>query len=278
MSVSYILLGFNTREYKLMRNFENGNTARRYRAHVSTVGTTQLHLRNPYIIAWWSAAFPGFGHLLLSKYLRGYSLFLWELLVNNMSHLNLAIMHTFTGNFKMANEVLEPRWLLLYLPVYIFAIWDSYRTAVDMNKVFLLAEREDKKFKSYVIGALEINYLDKRNPIMAVIWSFFTPGLGQLYIHRVLTAIFIMIFMITFVYFSNVLTAIHFLFLGDIRQATQVMEPQWLLFIPSHIGFAVYDSYVNTVENNKLFESEQRKYLQDNYQQYRVRISSDEVR
>ena len=67
-----------------MNNYTNDNTARRYKAHVSTVGTTQLHLRNPYIIAWWSAAFPGFGHLLLSKYLRGYSLFIWEILVNNM--------------------------------------------------------------------------------------------------------------------------------------------------------------------------------------------------
>lgn len=48
--------------------------------------------------------------------------------------------------------------------------------------------------------------------------------------------------------------------------------------MPSQIGFAVYDAYVNTVENNNLFESEQRKFLQKNYQQYRVKIpASDEV-
>ena len=257
----------------------NNNSARRYKAHVSVVGTTQLHLRNPYIIAWWSAAFPGFGHLLLSKYLRGYALFMWEILVNNMAHINQAIMYSFTGNIGMAKEVLEPRWLHLYLPVYIFAIWDSYRTTVDLNKVFILAERENADFNSYTIGALEINYLDKRRPMMAVIWSFITPGLGQLYIHRVITAIFTMVFMIVFVYFSNVLVAVHHLFLGEIGQATKVLDPQWFLFIPSHMGFGVYDSYANTVENNKLYEGEQRKFLQRNYQQYRVKIpaSVDEV-
>lgn len=114
---------------------------------------------------------------------------------------------------------------------------------------------------------------------MAVIWSLFTPGLGQLYIHRVLTAIFTMVFIIIFVYFSKVLIAIQYLFLGEVEQATQVLEPQWLLFIPSHFGFAIYDSYVNTVENNKLFESEQRKFLKQKYQQFRVRFqaSKEEV-
>ncbi|KHF41455.1 membrane protein [Halalkalibacter okhensis] len=263
-----------------MNNFNPTNRERRFKAHVSAIGTTQLHLRNPYMIAWWSAAFPGFGHLLLSKYLRGYALFLWEILVNNMSNLNIAIVYSFTGNIGMAKEVLEPRWLLLYIPVYIFAIWDSYRTSVDMNKVFILAERENADFNSYTIAALEINYLDKRRPLMAVVWSLLTPGLGQLYIHRVLTAIFTMAFIIVFVYFSNVLVAIHYLFIGEIGQATQAIDPQWFLFMPSHFGFAVYDSYVNTVENNKLFESEQRKFLKENYQNYRVKIpiSADEVK
>ena len=262
-----------------MNNYTNDNTARRYKAHVSIVGTTQLHLRNPFIIAWWSAAFPGFGHLLLSKYLRGYSLFMWEILVNNMAHLNHAIMYSFTGDIEMAKETLEHRWLLLYLPVYIFGIWDSYRSAVDMNKVFILAEREKADFNSYVLGAVEINYLDKRSPNMAILWSLFTPGLGQLYLHRVVTAIFMMAFMIIFVYFSNILVAVHYLFLGEVGQATEALNPQWFLFIPSLIGFGVYDAYINTVENNKLFESAQRQFLQHNYQQYRIKNSAfDEVK
>ncbi|TYR73149.1 hypothetical protein FZC79_19795 [Rossellomorea vietnamensis] len=249
-----------------MNNYTNDNTARRYKAHVSIWGTTQIHLRNPYIIAWWSAAFPGFGHLLLSKYLRGFVLFIWEVIVNFQANVNLAMVYSFQGEIQLAKDVLDTRWLLIYIPVYIFGIWDSYRTTVDMNKIYVLAEREEHRFNSFSIGALEINYLDKRNPVMSVIWSLFVPGLGQLYIHRILTAFFVIIWVVTFSYFSHGLEAISLLFLGKVQEATSVLKPEWLLFFPSIYGFSVYDSYINTVENNKLYEKEQRKYLKEHYQ------------
>lgn len=249
-----------------MDNYTNDNTARRYKAHVSMLGTTQLHLRNPYIMAWWSAAFPGFGHLILSKYLRGYALFIWEVVVNLGAHVNLSMIYSFQGNIDMAKEVLNTRWLLMYIPVYLFGIWDSYRTTVDMNRVYLLAEREEHPFNTFTLGALEINYLDKRNPILSIIWSLFIPGLGQLYIHRIMTAIFVIIGLVIFYYYSHALEAVSLLFLGKLKEATSVLKPEWLLFIPSHYGFAVFDSYINTVENNKLFEKELRKHLKENYQ------------
>jgi TM2 domain-containing membrane protein YozV len=249
-----------------MNNYTNDNTARRYKAHVSTLGTTQLHLRNPYIIAWWSAAFPGFGHLLLSKYLRGYALFLWEVVVNLNAHVNLSMVYSFQGNIDMAKDVLNTRWLLMYIPVYIFGIWDSYRTTIDMNRVYLLSEREDHRFNSFALGAVEINYLDKRNPVLSIIWSLFIPGLGQLYIHRLLTALFVIVGLVVFFYYSHAQEAVSLLFLGKVKEATSVLKPEWLLFIPSHYGFALFDSYINTVENNKLFEKELRGYLKENYQ------------
>jgi TM2 domain-containing membrane protein YozV len=249
-----------------MDNYTNDNTARRYKAHVSILGTTQLHLRNPYIIAWWSAAFPGFGHLLLSKYLRGYALFIWEVVVNIKAHVNSAMIYSFQGNIDMAKEVLDTRWLLMYIPVYLFAIWDSYRTTVDLNKVYLLADREEHRFNSFSIGALEINYLDKRSPIVSLMWSLFIPGLGQLYIHRIITALFGIVSLVVFFYYSHFLEAVSLLFLGNVKEATSVLNPEWLLFLPSHYGFAMYDSYINTVENNKLFEKELRNHLTENYQ------------
>jgi hypothetical protein len=255
-----------------MDNYTNNNTARRYVAHVSILGTTQLHLRNPYIIAWWSAAFPGFGHMLLSKYLRGYVLFIWEVLVNLKAHVNLAMIYSFEGNIELAKEVLDTNWLLMYIPVYLFGIWDSYRTTVDMNKVYLLAENEGHRYNSFSLGALEINYLDKRKPFLAVMWSLFTPGLGQLYIHRILTAFFIIFWLVVFFYFSHIQEAISLLFSGKIKEATAVIKPEWVLFIPSHYGFAIYDSYLNTVENNKLFEKDLRSYLKENYQNENFRI------
>jgi hypothetical protein len=261
-----------------MDNYSNiSNKFRRYKAHVSVAGTTQFHLRSPYVIAWWSAAFPGFGHLLLSKYLRGLTLFIWEVVVNYNAKINIAMVHSFCGDIELAKEVLDVRWMLMYIPVYLFAIWDSYRTSVDMNKVYLLAEREDAPFNSFSIGALEINYLDKRKPAMSIIWSLFMPGLGQLYIHRVLTAFFSLIWTILFLYFSKTLVAVHNLFLGDIQASTQVLDKQWLLYMPSMWGFAVYDSYMNTVENNKLYDTEQKDYLIKHYQPPKFRIKKGKV-
>ena len=171
----------------------------------------------------------------------------------------------------MAKEVLDTRWLLMYIPVYLFGIWDSYRTTVDLNKVCLLAESERHRFNTFSLGAVEINYLDKRNPVMSILWSLFVPGLGQLYIHRILTAFFVIFWVVTFYYFSHAQEAVSLLFLGKIQQATTVLNPEWLLFLPSHYGFATFDSYMNAVENNKLYEGEQRSRLKKNYQAKRFK-------
>lgn len=249
-----------------MNNYTNDNTARRYKAHVSILGISQIHLRNPYIIAWWSAAFPGFGHLLLSKYLRGYVLFIWEVIVNINANVNLAMIYSFQGNIDMAKEVLDTRWLLMYIPVYIFTIWDSYRTTVDINKIYLLADSEDHSFNTFSLGAVEINYLDIRNPVIAVIWSLFVPGLGQLYVHRIMTSFFVIFWVVTFFYFSHAQEAVSLLFLGKVHQATSVLNAEWLLFLPSHYGFAAFDAYMSAIENNKLYKEVQMKYLKKNYQ------------
>ncbi|MFC0525767.1 hypothetical protein ACFFGV_19500 [Pontibacillus salicampi] len=249
-----------------MENYTNNNTARRYKAYVSTLGTTQFHLRNPYIIAWWSVAFPGFGHLLLSKYLRGFLLLFWEFIVNINAKVNVAMVYSFQGKIEMATEVLNTRWLIIYIPVYIFTIWDTYRTTVDMNKVYVLAESENHEINTFSIGALEINYLDKRSPFLAAFWSLAMPGLGQLYIHRIVTAFVIIVFSVSTFYYSHALEAISLLFLGEVENATSVLKPEWLLMLPSIYGFVIYDAYINTVENNKLYEKEQRRYLKNNFQ------------
>lgn len=249
-----------------MKNHTKDNTARRSIAHMSPLGITQLHLRSPSIIAWWSAAFPGFGHLLLGKYIRGFVLFILEVVINVNANINLAIMYSFQGNIDMVINVLDTRWLLVYLPVYFFGIWDCHRTTVEMNKVFILADREEHRFKLFSIRAMEINYLDKRSPMMAVIWSLFVPGLGQLYNHRIITAFFMIIWGILFYYLSHLLEAVVLLSLGEVKQATAVIEPEWLLMLPSIFCFSVYDAYVYAVENNKLFEKEQRQFLKENYQ------------
>lgn len=259
-----------------MNNYDNDNTARRYLAHVSQVGTMQFHLRSPYVVAWWSMAYPGFGHLLLSKYLRGMALFLWEMVINLNAHINSAIVYSFLGEFHKTKEVLDPRWLMLYLPTYFFGIWDSYRTTIDMNKVTLLAQREKHRFNSFVISPLEVNYLDKRNPGTALLWSFLMPGMGQLYIHRIVLAAFILIWMIVITYYSHFAEGMNYIFMGEIQKATDIFDREWLLFLPSIYGFAMYDAYSNTVENNKLYIREQRIYLESAYQKAPFIIKGDQ--
>jgi hypothetical protein len=241
-------------------------SARRTVAYLNLLGTTKLHLRNPFVISAWSIAFPGMGHMLLSKYLRGFALFIWEVFVNYKAHINLLILYSFTGDFEKAKAVVDIQWMSLYVPTYIFAIWDSYRTTVDMNHQYILAAREDAEIKPFKMGAIEINYLDKRMPWVSAVWSLLIPGSGQLYIHRLIPAFFLVVWWIVICYYSKFLPSFHYTLLGDFAQAKSVLNMQWLLNIPSVYFFAMYDAYVNSVTNNNVFDWEQSKFLKRQYQ------------
>lgn len=261
-------LNWNSIRGLKMKKYKFGNTPRRKRAYVSLTGTTTIHLRNPYIIACWSAAFPGLGHLLLSKYLRGFLLFLWEIFINYNAHINLAILYSLTGKFEMAKNIININYALIYIPTYIFAIYDSYETTVDLNNNFILAAREDAVIVPFKVGGLEINFLDKKIPWVAAAWSLISPGAGQLYIHRIVVAAFILIWVIVVAYFSKVLPAIQYSLMGQLAKAKAkaVVDWQWLLNIPSLYVYAMYDAYTNCVEGNNLYDWEQSKFLRTNYQ------------
>lgn len=240
-------------------------SARRPKAYMSPITTNLIHLRNPVTIALWSTIFPGFGQIALGQYIKGYILILWEILVNTQSHLNLVILYTFTGRFQEAAAVANPRWLLLYNAVYVFALWDSYRTAVDLNKLALLADRSDEVMTPVRMNGFTINYLDKRIPWVAAAWSALMPGLGHLYVQRLPCGFFLLLWWVATAYFSRLMEVLTYTLLGDFAQAVAVADWQWLLFMPSIHWFAIYDSYVNTVEHNKLFAREQAAYLRREY-------------
>jgi len=92
------------------------------------------------------------------------------------------------------------------------------------------------------------------------------PGLGQVYIHRIVTAFFGLTWFIAIAYISKLLPAIHYSFLGQFEEAKEILNIQWALNFPSIYGFAIYDAYTNTVENNKLYAWEQSKFLKKQYQ------------
>jgi len=249
-----------------MNNFRDEYRNRRYLANVSAFGTIQLHERNPLIVALWSVSFPGFGHFLLHKYIRGFALFTWELFINQLTMLNTAMMHSFQGNFALAKAALNEKYVYLYIPVYLFAIWDSYTSAVEENNLYLLAKREDAPYSSFVMNALGLNYLTKKKPWLAIAWSSSVPSLGQLYTNRIASSLFTLFFTIIIAIQSNMIEGLHHFLLGHWAKSREVMNPQWVLYFPSVYFFSMYDAYVNTVENNKLFDHELAGFLQSKHQ------------
>jgi hypothetical protein len=137
---------------------------RRPKGAISPIATNTLHLKNPWVTAWWSAAFPGFGHIIMGNYVKGFLLVGWELLINVKAKINLCILFSFGGQFERARQIVDTRWLLLYTSVYVFAIWDSYRRTIDLNKMSILADREDSMVLPSKISFYEMNIMDKKHP------------------------------------------------------------------------------------------------------------------
>lgn len=239
---------------------------RRTRAYMSEFTTTQLALRNPWVVAFFSFAYPGFGALMLHRYVNAFILLLWEVFINSQAKVNLGILYSLIGQFDKAKEVLDERWLMLYVGIYMYAIWDTYRSTVDLNKQSILADREDAPLIPIKLGVWDINYLDKRKPWVAVAWSLIAPGLGHLYLHKVIVGFIFFGYTIGLMYISHVPQAIHYTLIGDFTQAKSVLDMQWTLYLPSIYCFIFYDAYVSCVEFNKLFHKEQSKYLKQNYQ------------
>lgn len=240
--------------------------ARRQRAHLSQFTTSVLQIKNPWVVAFFSFSYPGFGHLLLHRYVAGFILILWETFINDLSNVNLGIMYTLIGDFEKAKEVLDERWLLLYVGIYMFGIWDGYRTTVDLNKLCLLADREDAPVNPITMGAWDINFMDKRKPWVAVVWSALFPGLGHLYIHKVIAGFFIFAYTVGIMYFGHIPQGIQYTMIGEFSKAKEILDMQWLIYLPSIFFFILYDAYSATVEYNLLFEKEMKRFLRDNYQ------------
>lgn len=248
-----------------MQDYPN-NIVRRPKAAISDYSINIFHLRNPVVVAWWSLVYPGFGHLRMISIAKGMFLFIGELLINTQAHLNVAIMYSFTGNFAMAKQVLDIHLLLLYCGILIFAVWDSYRVALEINKFSVLADHEYAPIVPMVIGSAGLNSYEKRNPWVAVAWSMLMPGAGHLYTMTLMSAIFLMVGGTVIVYFSHLLPAVQYTALGQYSLAKEVVDWQWLLNMPSFYCFAIYDAYAKTVEVNKMFDQEQAQFMKNKYQ------------
>lgn len=242
------------------------NQLRRPKAYLSPFLVNYIVERNPWNIVWWSAAFPGAGHMLLCKYFSGILLMFWEIVINVKAHINEAIYYSMIGKFELAKMTIDTRWFLLYSAVFVFAMWDCYSITIDLNKYARLANRSESRIRPFKISAIEVNFLDYRNPWNGAFWSFFSPGLGSIYSNRLPTGFFILICFIFTAYKSNVLPAIQLTFLGKKELAGSIIDIQWFLNLPSILLFSISSSYEDIFITNKLFKLEQSRFLKENYQ------------
>lgn len=242
-----------------------GRYPRHPKATLTPLGALGTHLRNPWVSAWWSAALPGFGHMLISNHFSGLILIIWEFLINHQARVNTAILLSLTGRFQEAKGIADYRWLLLYVAVYVYAIWDSYSETIEQNKYFIIAEREDFPVSPSKITVLEFGFAKRRKPVLAILWSLLTPGLGHLYVRKIDEALILLICWITTTYMSHFCEAVAFSLVGDFDSAKAIVDYQWLLFTPSLYGYAAYASYAAVVEVNKYVDAEQARYLKQTY-------------
>ncbi|MCT2537771.1 hypothetical protein NC661_12525 [Aquibacillus koreensis] len=244
------------------QKFQSARIRPRYaKGALSTFGANSVYPRIPWVAAWWSFTFPGFGHIFLGRYLPGFILIIWELVVNTQANLNMGIALSMLGKFEEAKAVINEEWVLLYMGAYIFSIWDSYRSAVEISKSHILSEVEDAPVGPSVVSAFDIIIVDKRKPWLAAVWSAISPGLGQLYSGHTITGTFILAWWIFVTYKANMIGTWFYSSIGDFTIATAMADWQWFLFIPSMYAFAIYHAYVTVNEINILYDIEQTRYL-----------------
>lgn len=238
---------------------------RQVNAKLNFWGQTVIFHKQPIVIAWWSAAFPGFGHMLLDLHLKGFILFLFEIIINYHANLNLAMVDTFIGEFDKAKLDLNAQWALIYIPFYFFSIWDSYHSAININEQEALVQKSAVHVPMLTIHTFGINYLDKKMPWVGAAWSAVLPGAGQFYLRRIIPALVLFIWSVIIYVNCHELDSLQLLINGHSIDSMKVLDPEWLLFLPSIIFGSAYDAYSKAIEINQLFEKEQRTYLKNEW-------------
>ncbi|WP_308639511.1 hypothetical protein [Paenibacillus silvisoli] len=246
--------------------------ARRPQALLTQDGLSCLRWQDPKIIMWWSISFPGFGHFLMHQFIRGFLLSAWEVGINTLAHVNEAIAYSFSGQFQRAIDVMEPKWVFAYAIVYLFAIWDSYVKAIESNRMYHLAKLENARFATAIIKPWTITNLSQKRPVAAMACSFFFPGLGQLYNNRIGLGFYGVFWWFIYMALSHSHESVYLLLTGKLSEANAILEPQWLLFMPSVIFGAMYDAYMTARDHNRLFRLEQKQFLSERYPHYRLQL------
>lgn len=245
---------------------------RRRKMHLGPFSANYYERKRPWVAAWWSAAFPGFGHIHLGLWLKGVILMSCEIVFNLYGNINLAIVYSLTGQFdRLHDGLINYNFLFLYAALYVFGIWDAFRLSVEMNKISYLESRQTvRDFQISHINSININYLDKRIPWLAAFWSMIFTGIGHLYNHKMLSGLLLMIWSFIISINSNLPYLVIFTLTGQFERIREVAQYNWLLFFPSTYFFGIYDAYSSAVGHNRLFREEQIYYLKTRFKKTAV--------
>jgi hypothetical protein len=84
----------------------------------------------------WSIALPGFPQLLAGHLFKGTLFVLLEVFINVLSNFNQGIMYSFLGKTHMAASTIDYQWLMFYPCLYMFAMWDAYKLALEKEEEY----------------------------------------------------------------------------------------------------------------------------------------------
>jgi len=240
---------------------------------INPFGTNLTYYKNPKMAAWWSAAFPGFGHILLGQYFKGSLLFIWEIFINIKSHLNTGLVSTLQGHFEQTKSVLDPHWILLYIPIYLFAVWDCYHTANEINRSITPLSKLNFPLRTKAFNAVELNLFTERKPAISLFWSLLFPGAGQFYLHRLLESLLFSIWFIVICYYSHIYEGVLYLLIGDLRHSNDVLNPAWFMFLPSIFCFSAYNAYSDAIDTNIIYRFNEIQKIKQQYQDPEFTVS-----
>ncbi|PKR86849.1 hypothetical protein [Heyndrickxia camelliae] len=84
----------------------------------------------------WSIALPGFAQVLSGSLVKGILFILLEFLINVKSNFNEGIMLSFLGKTDTASKIINYQWLMFYPCLYMYAMWDAYKSALEKVKKY----------------------------------------------------------------------------------------------------------------------------------------------
>ncbi|MFB3167371.1 hypothetical protein P5G62_009625 [Neobacillus sp. 179-C4.2 HS] len=91
--------------------------------------------KSPLVALLWSFALPGFGQFYNGQYILGFTLMIWEIIINLQSGLNLTVYHTFRFEPLEAHNVIDYSWGLFYPSVMGYSIWQAYNKSRLINTI-----------------------------------------------------------------------------------------------------------------------------------------------